>query len=154
MESELFRPSPPGGTPGTGGPGRAGTAAAEAQLLGWAGGVEGDVERGEEDVTAGSGSGPGFGSGTQRHGSETPEDGSGTETPGCRRSEMQSGFLRYLAKNLEFVLKLAEPRGREQRDASQRTRRVDWGSGAERREAGWSGGGSPAQRPERERWGR
>lgn len=59
MESVTRCPSPPGGTPGTQGPGRAGTAAAEEQLLGWTGG-EGDIqmvsvddERGEEGVTAG-----------------------------------------------------------------------------------------------------
>lgn len=61
MESVPRCPSPPGGTLGTGGPGRAGTAAAEEQLLGWTGGEgERDVqmesvddERGEEGVTAG-----------------------------------------------------------------------------------------------------
>lgn len=62
MESVPRCPSPPGGTLGTLGPGRAGTVAAEEQLLGWTGGEgeEGGVqrvsvhdERGEEGVTAG-----------------------------------------------------------------------------------------------------
>lgn len=58
-ESEQCRPSPPGGTQGTGGPGRSGTAAAEVQLLGLTGGevgvqtVVGHEEQGEERVTAG-----------------------------------------------------------------------------------------------------
>lgn len=57
---EPCRPSPPGGIRGTGGPGRAGTAAAEGRLLGWTGDegeevqtVAGGDESVEEGVTAG-----------------------------------------------------------------------------------------------------
>lgn len=57
----------------------------------------------------------GFGSGTQRSGrgfgAETPEDESGAARPGSGRSEVQC-----LANNLEFVLKLLEPRGLEPPD--------------------------------------
>lgn len=102
---------------------------------------------------------PGFGSGTQRPGSgfgiETPEDESGTARPGFGGSEMLSGYLRYLAKN--FVLKPVESSGLEQHDGSERERRssglkrrVDWGIGGQRRQAGRIGGrrregGSPEQ---------
>ena len=69
MESEPLLPSPPAGTRGTGGPGRAGTAAAEELLLGWAEGeeevqtVSGDDEEVEEGETAGEGARPRLDSG-------------------------------------------------------------------------------------------
>lgn len=59
VEAEPLLPSPPVGTRGTGGPGRAGTAAAEELLLGWTEGeeevqtVRGGDEEVEEGETAG-----------------------------------------------------------------------------------------------------
>lgn len=56
MDSGPRRPSLPEGNRGTGGPGRAGTASAEVQLLGW---TEGEAEQrgGEQGVTEGDGRG-------------------------------------------------------------------------------------------------
>lgn len=55
-ESVPHCPSPLGGTQGTGGPDRAGTAAAEEQLLVWTEGKEGDVRlAGERGVVTAEG---------------------------------------------------------------------------------------------------
>lgn len=51
MESVTHRPSPPGGTPGTGGLGRAVTADAEEQFLGWTGGEGEDEDEDRQKLT-------------------------------------------------------------------------------------------------------